>query len=165
MRPSAILPLEGTVDGPTKKSHTVKYLQIMTASYQITCAIPWLPCEQLPYPRISLIRRRDKSNLPLPILSYKYFLLGYSFSIASFYSPNSTFLAAVLFENFKNPNRNFLQQPPSFWSSSSRENGHSPCLRSVHYPSFSHLYCISIHLQSVLSNLFLLVLLFIPKNF
>ena len=79
MRPSAILPLERTADGPTKKSHTVKYLQIMTASCQITCAIPWLPCEQLPYlpecPRISRIRRRDKTNLPLPVLSHKYFLL------------------------------------------------------------------------------------------
>jgi len=50
----------------------------MTACCQITCAIPWLPCEQLPYPpehpRISRIRRRDKSDLPLPSLSYKYFL-------------------------------------------------------------------------------------------
>ena len=31
--------------------------------------------------------QRDKSDLPLPISSYKYFLLGYSFSITSFYSP------------------------------------------------------------------------------
>ena len=128
MHPSAILPLEGTADGPTKKSYTVEYLQITTASCQITCTIPWLSCEQLPYPpeypRISRIRRRDKSNLPLPILSYKYFLLGYSFSIASFYSPNSAFLAAALFESFKNSNKNFLQQLPSFWSSPLRGDGH-----------------------------------------
>ena len=75
IRPSAILPLQGAADGPTGRSHTAKYLWIMTASCQITCAIPWLPCKQLPYlpeyPRISRIRRRDKSDLPLPVLSYK----------------------------------------------------------------------------------------------
>ena len=66
----------------------------MTACYQITYTIPGLSCEQLPYPaehpQISRIRQRDKSDLPLPVLSYKYFLLQYSFSILSFYSPKST---------------------------------------------------------------------------
>ena len=86
----------------------------MTACRQITCAIPWLPCEQLSYPpehpRISWIRRRDKSDLPLPSLYYKYFLLQYSSSILSFYSLKPTFLAAVLFENFKNFGKDLLQQ-------------------------------------------------------
>ena len=56
--------------------------KIMTACCQITCTIPWLPCEQLPYPpdhpRISRIWQRDKSELPLFTLPYKYFLPWYS---------------------------------------------------------------------------------------
>ena len=103
-------------------------IKIMTACHQITCAIPWLPCEQLPYPpehpRISRMRQRDKSDLPLPVLSYKYFLLGYPFSIASFYSPNSAFLAAALFENSNNSSKSFPHQPPNLRSSSSWEDGH-----------------------------------------
>ena len=78
----------------------------MTAHCQITYAIPWLPCEQLPYPpehpRISRMRRRDKLDLPLPSLSYKYFLLRYSSFILPFYSLKPTFFAAALFENFNN---------------------------------------------------------------
>ena len=56
------------------------------------------------------MRQRDKSNLPLPFLSYKYFLLQYSFSILSFYSLNPTFLAAALPKNFKNFGKDLLQQ-------------------------------------------------------
>jgi len=86
----------------------------MTACCQITCAIPWLPCEQLPYPpehpRISRMQQRDKSDFPLPVLSYKYFLLWYSFSILSFYSPKSTFLAAALPENSKNFSKSLHHQ-------------------------------------------------------
>ena len=89
----------------------------MTACCQITCAIPWLPCEQLPYPpkhpRISRIRRRDNSDLPL---SYKYFLLRYSSSILSFYILNPTSLAAALFENFKNSGKDLLYNLPSLRS-------------------------------------------------
>jgi hypothetical protein len=52
--------------------------KIMIAHYQITYRIPWLPCKQLSYPpehpRISRIRQRDKSEIPLPTLSYNYFL-------------------------------------------------------------------------------------------
>ena len=88
--------------------------KIMTACCQITCAISWLPCEQLPYPpehpRISRMRQRDKSDLPLPVLSYKYFLLWYSSSILSFYSLKSTFLAAALPENSKNFSKSLLHQ-------------------------------------------------------
>ena len=98
----------------------------MTTCCQITCAIPGLPCEQLPYPpeypRISQMRRRDKSDLPLPSLSYKYFLLQYSSSILSFYSLKPTFLAVALFENFKNSSKDRLQQSSeSSILSSSRE--------------------------------------------
>ena len=70
IRLSTIWPLQGATYGPTRRSLTVKYLWIMTASCLITCTIPWLPCEQLPnlpeYPRISRIRRRDKSFYPCP---------------------------------------------------------------------------------------------------
>jgi len=78
----------------------------MTACCQIICAIPCLSCEQLPYPpehpRISRMRQRDKSDLPLPSLSYKYFLLRYSSSILSFYNLIPSFLAVALLKNFKN---------------------------------------------------------------
>jgi len=37
------------------------------------------------------MQQRDKSDLPLPSLSYKYFLLQYSSSILSFYSLIPTF--------------------------------------------------------------------------
>ena len=98
----------------------------MTACCQITCAIPWLSCEQLPYPpehpQISRMRQRDKSDLPLPFLSYKYFLLRYSSPILSFYSLKPTFLAAAPFKNFKNSDKDLLQQSSeSSILSSSRE--------------------------------------------
>ena len=90
--------------------------KIMTAYCQITCTIPWLPCKQLPYlpehPRISRMRRRDKLDLPLPSLTYKYFLLRYSSPILSFHSLKPTFLAAVLFENLKNSGKDLHQQSP-----------------------------------------------------
>ena len=124
----------------------------MTAYHQITCTIPWLPCEQLPYPpehpRISRIRRRDKSDLPQPSLSYKYFLLWYSSSILSFYRLKPTFLAAALFENFKNSARIPSNNPPSLrffpplgkkWPSTSSS------LRSTQHPlsSFYHILDLS----------------------
>jgi len=60
--------------------------------------------------------------LPLPSLSYKYFLLWYSSSILSFYSLKPTLLAAALFENFKNSGKDRLKQSSeSSISSSSRE--------------------------------------------
>ena len=62
----------------------------MTVWCQITCTIPWLPCKQLLYPpkhpRISQIRRRDNSELPLLILPYKYFFPWHSSSILSFHT-------------------------------------------------------------------------------
>jgi len=90
--------------------------KITTTCCQITCAIPWLLCEQLPYPsehpRISRMRQRDKSDLPLPVLSYKYFLLRYSFSILSFYSPKPTFTAAAPPEVFKISNKGLSPPTP-----------------------------------------------------
>ena len=85
----------------------------MTACCQIICTIPWLPCEQLPYPpehsRISWMRQRDKSDLPLPVLSYKYFFLGYSFSTLSSFSQKSTFLGGGITQRLQE-----LQQRPFF---------------------------------------------------
>ena len=90
--------------------------KITTACCQITCAIPWFSCEQLPYPpehpRISRMWQRDKSNLPLPVLSYKYFLLGYSFSTLSFLSQKSTFLGGGITQRLRG-----LQQRPFFTNS------------------------------------------------
>jgi len=56
------------------------------------------------------MRQRDKSDLPLPFLLYKYFLLRCSSSILSFYNPKPTFLVAASFENFKHSGKGFLQQ-------------------------------------------------------
>ena len=144
----------------------------MTARCQITCAIPWLSCEQLPYPpehpRISWMQQRDKSNLPLPDLSYKYFLLRYS-SILSFYSPKSTFLAATPPENSKNFNNGLLHQSPksSTFSLARKWPSTSSFLRSVYHPSFSALLLYScssaIPFYWILLSLF--VLSFILKNF
>jgi hypothetical protein len=83
------------------------------------------------------MRQRDKSDLPLPILSYKYFLLQYSFTILSFYSSKYTFLAAALPENSKNFSKSLLHQSPKSsilflvkkWPST------SSFLRSAYHPS------------------------------
>jgi len=113
--------------------------KITTACCQITCAIPWLSCEQLPYspehPRISRMRQRDKSDLPLPVLSYKYFLLGYSFSILTFYSPKTTSLVAAPPEDSKNFIEGLLHQSPksSIFFLARKWPSTSPCLRLVHH--------------------------------
>ena len=145
--------------------------KIMTACCQITCAIPWLPCEQLPYPpkhsRISRMRQRDKSDLPLPVLSYKHFLLGYSFSISSFCNPKSTFTAAAPPEDSKNFNESLLHQYPksSIFSLVRKWPSTSPCLRSVHY-LFSCTFTALLFIRnlSYWIPLFLFVLLFTFKN-
>jgi len=54
--------------------------------------------------------QKYKSDLPLPILFYKYFLLRYSSPILSFYSLKPTFLVVAPFENFKNSDKDLLQQ-------------------------------------------------------
>jgi len=62
----------------------------MTACCQINRTIPWLSCEQLPclpeHPRFSRIQQRDKSEMPLLTLPYKYFLPRHSSSTLSFHS-------------------------------------------------------------------------------
>ena len=141
----------------------------MTASCQIACTIPWLPWEQLPYPpkypQISRIRRRDKSNLPLPVLSYKYFLLGYSFSIASFYSPNSAFLAVALFESSKNSNKNSLQQLQVFDLLPYEEMAINFIVPEVSVLPFFYTFTVPLFIRNLSYRiLFLFVLLFIPKN-
>jgi len=113
----------------------------MTACSQITCAIPWLPSEQLPYPpehpQISQMRERDKSDLPLPVLSYKYFHLRYSFSISSFHILKSTFLVAAPSKNSKNSSKGLLHQSfkSSIFSIGKKWPSTSSFLRSVCYPS------------------------------
>jgi len=56
------------------------------------------------------MQRRDKSDLPLSFLPYKYLLLWYSSSTLSFYSLKSTSLAAALPENSKNSSKGLLHQ-------------------------------------------------------
>jgi hypothetical protein len=93
------------------------------------------------------MRQRDKSDLPLPDLSHKYFLLRYSSSILSFYSPKSTFLAAAPPEDSMNFNEGLLHQSPKSstlfharkWPST------SSFLRSTQHPlsSFYHILDLS----------------------
>ena len=145
--------------------------KIITACCQITCAIPWLPCEQLPYPpeysQISRMRQRDKSDLPLPVLSYKHFLLWYSFSILSFYSKKSTSTAAAPPEDSKNFHEGLLHQSPKplilllvrKWPST------SSCLRSVHYPfSCTFIVLLFIRNSSYWTLLFLFLFSFYPQK-
>jgi len=146
--------------------------KIMTACCQIIYAIPWLSCEQLPYPpeypRILRMRQRDKSDLPLPVLSYKYFLLRYSFSILSFYNPKSTFTMAAPPEDSKNFKEGLLHQSPksSILSLARKWPSTSSCLRSVHYSSFPHLYCTPVHPRFLLLNTsFSFCSFFYPQNF
>ena len=145
----------------------------MTACCQITCAIPWLTCEQLPYPpehpHISRMRQRDKSDLPLPVLSYKYFFLRYTFSILSFYSLKSTFLVAALHENSKNSSKGLLHQSskssifPLLWE----EMAINFIVPEVSPPSFFYTFtvllfiCKSIYWVPFSSFLFLCFLLFL----
>jgi len=145
--------------------------KIITACYQITCAIPWLPCEQLPYPpehpRISRMRQRDKLDLPLPDLSYKYFFLRYS-SILSFYSPKSTFLAAAPSEDSKNFHKGLLHQSPksSIFFLARKWPSTSSFLRSVYHPFFRTLAVFMFIRNSFYwILLFLFVLCFTLKNF
>jgi len=146
--------------------------KIMFACCQITCAIPWLSCEQLPYspehPRISRMRRRDKSDLPLPILSYKYFLLGYS-SILSFYSQKPTFTAAAPPEVSKISNEGLSLPTPksSIFFPARRWPSTLLFLRSVYHP-VSCIFTIPLFIcnSSYWTSLFFsFVLLFILKNF
>ena len=148
--------------------------KIMTACCQITYAISWLPCEQLPYPpeypQISWMRQRDKSDLPLPVLPYKYFLLRYSFSILSFCSPQSTSLATTILEGSENFNKDLLQQPlkPSISPSLKKKwPSTSSSLRSVHHPFSSRTFAVLLFICDsfywILLSLF--VLSFILKNF
>jgi len=111
-----------------------------TACCQITCAIPWLSCEQLPYqsehPWISRMWQRDKSDLPLPVLSYKYFRLEYSFSTLSFYSPKLTFPAAAPPKASKISNEGLSSPNPKFFIVFLARRWPSTLLflRSVHHP-------------------------------
>ena len=148
--------------------------KIMTACCQITCAIHRLPCEQLPYPpehpRILQMRQRDKSDLPLPVLPDKYFLLQYSFSILSSCSPKSTSSTTAILEDSKNSNKDLLQQlsklsiSPSFkkeWPSTSSSS------RSVHHPFSFRTFAVLLFICDSFYwiPLFLFVLPFILKNF
>ena len=68
-------------------------LQIMICCHQIIYTIPWLSCEQLPYlseqPRLLRVWQIDKSEMPLPSLTYKYIPLRHSSSTLPFQSPKT----------------------------------------------------------------------------
>ena len=154
MRPSATLPLERIADEPTRRSYTVKYLQNLDR----------LLSNRLRNPLISRMRRRDKSDLPLSILSYKYSIPRYSFSTLSFYSPKIHFYGGSITRGLQE-----LQQRPFFTNPqvfNLRGDGHqlrrswgqlttlSPALLPVH-PQFALLnipfsFCSSFYPQKLL---------------
>ena len=107
--------------------------KIMTACCQITCTIPWLPYEQLPYPpehpRVLWIRQRDKSEMPLLTLSYKYFLPQHSFFTLSSCILQTHLSGGSIVEEPKNFNKIFPNGSWSFRSPSSGRNG-----RQLHRP-------------------------------
>jgi hypothetical protein len=90
------------------------------------------------------MRQRDKSNLPLPFLSYKYFLLRYSSSILTFYSLKPTFLAAALLDNFKNSSKDLLHQSSesSIPSSPQKEMAINFVVPEVNLPSFFYTFTV-----------------------
>ena len=136
----------------------------MTACCQITCTIPWLSCEQLPYPpehpRISRMRQRDKSDLPLPLLSYNYLLLWYSSTILSSYSLKSTFLAAALPENSKNSSKDLLHQSsePSIPSSPREEMAINFIVPEVTLQSFFYILLYSCSSANLVTEYFFFLL-------
>ena len=131
----------------------------MTARCQITCTIPWLTCKQLAYPtahpQISRIRQRDKSEMSLLYLSYKYFVLRHSFSTLSFCILKPIWMVAALFEKPKNSSENLPQQffkSLIFFLSEKKWASTSSSLRSI----LSHLlflllyfYLLQIYLLSI----------------
>jgi len=118
------------------------------------------------------MRQRDKSDLPLPSLSYKYFLLWYSSPILSFYSLTPIFLAMALLKNFMNSGKDFLQQPSkSLIRSSPREEmAINFVVPEVNLPPpfFLHFCCTPVHLEIyLLSTLFSFIISFLflhPPN-
>jgi len=115
------------------------------------------------------MRQRDKSDLPLLVLSYKYFLLEYSFSTLSFLSQKSTFLGGGITQRLKElQQRPFFTNPQIFDLLPCEEMAINFVVPVVSLlPFLLHFYCTPVHSQSVLAPraLFLFVLLFTPKNF
>ena len=146
--------------------------KIMTTCCQITYAIPWLPCEQLPYPPehswISRMRQRDKSNLSLSNLSYKYFLLRYSFFISSFYSPKIYFPGGGITQGFHElQQRPFCTNPQVFDLLPCEEMAINFVVPEVSLPPFLlHSCCTPVHPQFLLLNTpFSFCSSFYPRNF
>jgi len=108
--------------------------KIMIACCQITCTIPWLPCKQLPYPpehpRISQIRQWDKSEMPLLISPYKYFLPWYSFSTLPSFIPQTHLSSGRIVEEPKN----FSKILPNGFSSLRSSSSSGSNGRQLHHP-------------------------------
>jgi len=171
MRSSAILPFEKTTNGPTKRSCTVKYLQNYDRSLSNHLCNPLIivriVTKSIWTPSDFTDAARDMSDLPLPVLSYKYFLLRNSFSILSFYSLKSTFLATALPKNSKNSSKGF----PDQYSKSSislflgkKWPSTSSFLRSTYHPSFILLLYSCSSANLVTEYFFLLFLFFHPLS-
>jgi len=146
----------------------------MITCCQITCTIPWLSCEQLPYPpehsRFSRIRQRDKSEIPLLTLSYKYLFPQHSFSILpSFIPPNSS-LWRWYWRRAQEPQQNLPNNLSSLRSSLPREEmAVNFVVPEVNlFPSFSSFTATLYFLQVYLLSIFLLLsfsLFFQSSNF
>ena len=115
------------------------------------------------------MRQRDKSNLPLPNLSYKYFLRRYSFFTSPFYRPKSTFLAVALPEDSKNFNKGLSSPTPksSIFFLARRWPSTSLFLRSAYHPFSFRTFTVLLFICDSFFWIFLFpfVLPFILKNF
>ena len=120
---------------------TLGVLQMITCC-QITYTIPWLSCEQLPYPskqpRISRIWQRDKSKIPLLISTYKYLLPHHSFSTLPSSIPKFISSAVALTKN-KNSSNKSLPQNLLLHREEMAVNFTVPEVNL--FPSFFFLYC------------------------
>ena len=108
------------------------------------------------------MRQRDKSDLPLPILSYKYFLLEYSFPTLSFYSPKLTSPAAAPPKVSKISNDGLSPPTPKVFDRlPCEEMAINFAVPEVSSPShLLYFYHILVHPQFILLNIPLLFLLF-----
>ena len=116
----------------------------MITCYQITCTIPWLSCEQLPYPlehpRISWIQHRDKSKYPCSLQPINTSFLN-TLSLPCHPSSPDSSSGGSIDEELKSSGSEELPQNPQvfdpFFFSGKKWLSTSSCLRLIHSHPFT----------------------------
>ena len=146
--------------------------KIMTVCCQITCAIPWLPCEQLPYspeyPRISRMRQEISQICPCPFCPINTYFSGTPSPSCHSTAQNPLSRRRHHPRFPRTSTKASFTNPPSLRPSSLRENGHQlhrawGQFTTLLFRTSTVLLFIRDFFHSIL--LFLFVLLFILKNF